>query len=179
MGGEIFSTCPDRSWGTYSFLYNGYRVFPEVKRGRGVTLTPQPLPVPWSWKGRALPLLPLWTVRPVQNLSACKRVTFNLPQCLYKGALYLTSVPVQGCTLPYLSACTKVQFTLPQCLYKGALYLTSVPVQRCTLPYLSACTRATFTYFTLDKQIQLTPLFKTAHWNVNVAMVLWNEHSVT
>ena len=36
---------------------------------------------------------------------------FTLPQCLYKGALYLTSVPVQGCTLPYLSACTRVQFT--------------------------------------------------------------------
>ena len=23
------------------------------------------------------------------------------PQCLHKGALYLTSVPVQGCTLPF------------------------------------------------------------------------------
>ena len=57
------------------------------------------------------------------------------PQCLYKGALYLTLVPVQGCTLPYLSACTRVHFTLPQCLYKGALYLTSVPVQGCTLPF--------------------------------------------
>ena len=33
------------------------------------------------------------------------------PQCLYKGALYLTSVPVQGCTLPYLRACTRVTFT--------------------------------------------------------------------
>ena len=51
-------------------------------------------------------------------------------QCLYKGALYLNSVPVQGCSLPYLIACTKVHFTLPQCLYKGR-----------TLPYLSACTR--------------------------------------
>ena len=60
-------------------------------------------------------------------------------------ALYLTSVPVQGCTLPYLSAYTMVHFTLPQCLYKGALYLTSVPVHGCTLPYLSACTRVTFT----------------------------------
>ena len=29
-------------------LYNGYRVFPGVKSGRGVTLTPQPLLVPWS-----------------------------------------------------------------------------------------------------------------------------------
>jgi len=35
------------------------------------------------------------------------------PQCLYKGALYLTPVPVQGCTLPYLSACTRMHFTLP------------------------------------------------------------------
>ena len=80
-------------------------------------------------------LLPLWAVRPVQSLSACTRVHFTLPQCLYKGAfyltsvpykvaLYLTSVPVQGCTLPYLSACTRVHFTLPQCLYKGDLYLT-------------------------------------------------------
>ena len=80
-------------------------------------------------------------------LSACIRVHFTLPKCLYKGALYLTSVPVQGCTLPlpYLSACTRVHFTLLQCLYKGALYLTSVPVQWCTLPYLSACTRVHFT----------------------------------
>jgi hypothetical protein len=56
------------------------------------------------------------------------------PQCLYKGALCLTSVPVQGCTLPYLIARTRVHFALPQCLYKG-----------CTLPYLSACTRVHFT----------------------------------
>ena len=55
-------------------------------------------------------------------LSACTRVHFTLPQCLYKGALYLTSLPVQGCTLPYLSACTREHFTLPQCLYKGALF---------------------------------------------------------
>ena len=28
--------------------------------------------------------------RTVQSLSACTRVHFTLPQCLYKGALYLT-----------------------------------------------------------------------------------------
>jgi len=33
----------------------------------------------WSWKGRAIPLLPLWTVRPVQSLSACTMVHFTLP----------------------------------------------------------------------------------------------------
>jgi len=123
--------------GTGSFL--------GVKYGRGVTLTPHLLLVPWSLMGRAIPLLPLWAVRPVQKLSACTRVHFTISQCLYKGALYLTSVPVQGCTIPYLSACTRVHYTLPQCLYKGALYLTSVPVQGCTLPYLIACTRVHYT----------------------------------
>jgi hypothetical protein len=44
--------------------------------GRGVTLTPDPLLVAWSRKGRAIPLLPLWSVRPVQSLSACTRVNF-------------------------------------------------------------------------------------------------------
>ena len=47
--------------------------FPGVESGRGVTLTPYPLPVPWSWKSRAIHLLPLWGVQPVQSLSACKR----------------------------------------------------------------------------------------------------------
>ena len=42
-----------------------------------MTLTPHPLLVPWSWKSRAIPLLPLWAVRPVQSLSACTRVTFT------------------------------------------------------------------------------------------------------
>ena len=45
--------------------------FPGVKSGRGVT--------PWSRKSRAIPLLPLWAVRPVQSLSTCTRVHFILP----------------------------------------------------------------------------------------------------
>jgi len=36
-----------------------------------------PLLVTWSWKSRALPLLPLWTIRPVQSLSACTRAHFT------------------------------------------------------------------------------------------------------
>jgi hypothetical protein len=54
--------------GTGSFL--------GVKSSRGVTLTPHPLLVPWSWKGRAIPLLPLWAVQPVQSLSACTNMHF-------------------------------------------------------------------------------------------------------
>ena len=117
-----------------AFCTMGTRSFPGVKSSRGVTLTPHPLLVPWSWKDRAIPLLP------PMGRTACTE-----PQCLYKGALYLTSAPVHGCTLPYLSACTGVRFTLPQCLYRGALYLTSVPVHGCTLPYLSVCTGVHFT----------------------------------
>jgi len=51
--------------------------FPRVKSGRDVKLPPHPLLVPWSRKGRAIPLLPLWAVRPVQSLSACTRVHFT------------------------------------------------------------------------------------------------------
>jgi len=31
----------------------------------------------------AIPLLPLWTVRPVQSLSACTRVRFNSFHTIY------------------------------------------------------------------------------------------------
>ena len=51
--------------------------FPGVKSGRGVKLTPHSLQVPWSRKGRAISLLPLWAVRPVQSLGVCTRVTFT------------------------------------------------------------------------------------------------------
>jgi len=51
--------------------------FPEAKSDQGVTLTPHPLLVPWSWKSRAIRLLPLWAVRPVQSVSACTRVHFT------------------------------------------------------------------------------------------------------
>ena len=51
--------------------------FPGVKSARGVMVTPHLLLVPWSRKGRAIPLLPLWAVRPVQSLSACTGVHFS------------------------------------------------------------------------------------------------------
>jgi len=56
----------------------GTGFLPGVKSGEGVTLTSHPLLLPWSWKGRAIPLLPLWVVRPVQSLSACTMVHFTL-----------------------------------------------------------------------------------------------------
>ena len=52
--------------------------FPGVKIDQGVTLTLHPLLVPWSRRSRAILLLPLWAVRPVQNLSACSRAHLYL-----------------------------------------------------------------------------------------------------
>ena len=51
--------------------------FPGVESGWDVTLTPHPLLVLWSRRDRAIPLLPLWAVRPVQSLGACTEVTFT------------------------------------------------------------------------------------------------------
>jgi len=90
---------------------------------------PSPLLVLWSRKSRAIPLLPLWAVWPVQSLSACTTVHFTFT---------CNSTPPMDRT-----ACTE-----PQCLYNSALYLylylyspygprglyiASVPVQRCSL----------------------------------------------
>jgi hypothetical protein len=87
--------------------------FPRVKSGQGVTLTPHHLLVPWSWKSRAITLLSLWAVRPVQSLS---RAIPLLPlwavrpvQSLSRAILLLplwAVRPVQS-----LSACTRVTFT--------------------------------------------------------------------
>ena len=84
---------------------------PRVKSGRGVTLTPHFLLVPWSRKGKAIPLLPLWAVRPVQSLTACTRAIFTftfLPQrknvlwhSLRHTELVLTTPSTHKSTPPY------------------------------------------------------------------------------
>jgi len=74
--------------GTGSFL--------EVKSSRGVTLTPHPLLVPWSWKSRAIPLLPLWAIQPVQSLSACTRVHFTF---IWSQLISYSFYPEIGCGL--------------------------------------------------------------------------------
>jgi len=154
---RFFRTYLDRPWGPSSLLYDGYRAFPGGKERPRRDTDPPPLLVPWSRKSRATYLLPLWTVRPVQSLSACTSVHFTFTY---------TSTPPMG----------HKAWTEPQCLYKGALYLylylyssyrpyglyrASVHVQWCTLPLpipllplwtvrpvqsLSACTMVHFTF---------------------------------
>ena len=46
--GTRISARPDRHWCPPSLMYNGYRVFPGVRFGRGVLLTTHPLLVPRS-----------------------------------------------------------------------------------------------------------------------------------
>ena len=58
--GTSFSARPDRPWGPPNLLYNGYRVFPEGRRGRGEGLTPHPhLECRGPRKSIAIPLLTL------------------------------------------------------------------------------------------------------------------------
>jgi hypothetical protein len=75
--------------------------FPGVKSGWGVTLTPHPLLVPWSRKGRAIPLLPLWTIRPTQSLSACTRVHFTFTFTEGYGSLCISNISLTY--LPHMS----------------------------------------------------------------------------
>ena len=117
--------------------------YPGVKSGRGVTLTSHPLLVLRSRKSRAIPLLPLRAVRPVQSLSACT-VELYLYSPYGPYGLYRASVPVKysyTCTPPMgRTACTE-----PQYLYSRAIPVlplwTVRPVQN-----LSACTVELYLY---------------------------------
>jgi len=75
-----------------------------------VTLTTHPLLVPWSRKGRAIPLLPLWAVRPAQSLGACTRVHFNLLPMNAVAHAYIYSISKH---LPQLNTFLNVCVTWP------------------------------------------------------------------
>jgi hypothetical protein len=92
---------------------------------------------------KAIPLLPLWAVRPVQSLSACTvELYLYSPYGLY--GLYRVSVPVQSSytTTPPMgrTACTE-----PQCLYSRAIPLLPLWAIR-LVQSLSACTVELYLY---------------------------------
>jgi len=77
-GGARFSALVQSGPGAHqSSCTMGIGSFPGVKRGGG-DADPSPLPVPWWIKSRAIRLIPVWAVRPVQSLSVCTRVHFNI-----------------------------------------------------------------------------------------------------
>jgi hypothetical protein len=118
----------------YLYLYSPYDPYGLYRA---------PVPVQGCTLPLPLPLLPVWTVRPVQSLSACT-VELYLYSPYGPYGLYRASVPVQysyTSTTPLgRTACTD-----SQCLYSTAIPLlplwTVRPVQS-----LSACTRVHFTF---------------------------------
>jgi len=106
--------------------------------GRTVCTDPQCL------YSTAIPLLPLWALRPLQSLSACT-VQLYLYSLYGPYGLYRDSVPVQN---SYTSAppMGRTAFTEPQCLYRTAIPLlplwTVRPVQS-----LGACTVKIYLYY--------------------------------
>jgi hypothetical protein len=104
-----------------AFCTMGTGYFPVIKSGRGLTLTRHPLLVPWSRKRRAIPLLPLCAVWPVQSLSACTLQLYLYSPYVPYG-LYRASVPVQ---YSYTSTppIGRTAFTQRQCLYSRAIPL--------------------------------------------------------
>ena len=84
--------------------------FPGIKSSRGVALTPHPLLVPWSWKSRAIPLLPLWAVRPVQSLSALQGWPLPFSSWTTKQKIkYLAQFPINNFFLKKISLFFLVQ----------------------------------------------------------------------
>jgi len=74
-GDELFPTCPDRPWGPPSLLQYRYRVFPGVRGGRDVGLTPHlHLKCRDPRKSRYIPLLTLRAFVAYKNGE-------NLPLC--------------------------------------------------------------------------------------------------
>ena len=136
--GEIFRTCPDRSWGPPSLLYNGYRVFLGGKERpwRDAEPSPPSSAVVYSPHGpyglyrASVPVQYSYTSTPPMGRTACTE-----PQCLYSRAIPLlplwTVRPVQS-----LGACT-VQLYLYSPYGPYGLYRGSVPVQGWPLPFIS------------------------------------------
>jgi len=107
--------------GTVSFL--------GLKSGRGVTLTPHPLLVPWSRKGRAIPLLLLWAIRPVQSLGACTRVCFTVFYIYHVRLAARTDFS----TLFTVHACLPHNVTAMYLETSSTLLVTEVPENHCHL----------------------------------------------
>jgi hypothetical protein len=72
--GEIFLTGPDRSWGSPSLLYNGYRASPGAKKVRRVD---HPIYRRRWRKSRAMHLFPLCP------FVACSRANFTFTFTMY------------------------------------------------------------------------------------------------
>ena len=104
--GELFHTCPDRPWDPPSLLHNGYRVFPGGKERPGRDADPSPPSSAVVKKEYS------YMSTPLMGRTACTE-----PQCLYKGALYLTITCKFVSPWKFISIHVK---TIHQCLFRLA-----------------------------------------------------------
>ena len=126
--GARFSAPVQTGPGTHpAFCIMGTGSFLGVKSGRGVTLTPHPLLVPWSRKGRAIPVLSLWAVRPVQSLSACTRgalycLLFNIQ--LSSSSSCSGRIRFDSCSLyPQNEICPSISSSVVLCVFVLLVYI--------------------------------------------------------
>ena len=113
--GARFSAPVQTGSGTHPASHTrGTGSFPGIKSGRGMTLTHHPFLVPWSRKGRAIPLLPLWAVRPVQSLSACTKVHFRF---------FTFDIILTACSHILLSCCHKLSLYCHKCKFHSTKYM--------------------------------------------------------
>jgi len=96
--GEIFPTCPDRTSGPASLLYNGYQVsFPEVKLpGRGVDHSP-------TSSAEVKEKVEVYLYSPLWASVACYKVTFTFT---FNGSDMPQSSLILGFRLSYVNSLT-------------------------------------------------------------------------
>jgi hypothetical protein len=125
--------------------------FPGVKSGRGMTLTPHPLLVSWSWKGRAIPLLPLWAVRPVQSLSACTRVQFTfLPLCPF---YHLLDLKGQMNFISFVKTATYTENVSIEFSADALCFVAQFEKLFCTFHFYTCTKEITVLFFYYDKLV--------------------------
>jgi len=79
----------------------GSGVFPGGKERPGRDADPSPFLESWSRKSIAIPLLPLWAVRPVQNLSTWKTVNFTFTlHYSFTLRMEIKTIPTHTASLP-------------------------------------------------------------------------------
>ena len=127
MGASFSSPVQTGPGAPLSLLHNVYRVFPGGKERPARDAEASPLLVPWSRKSRAITLLPLWAVRPVQILSACTKVHFTFTLHVSNPRVLLQE---DSCIYIYGLVCSV-------CISISSLYRTHT----CTYetPYPDAC----------------------------------------
>ena len=142
-------------------MVTGY--FPEDKERPWRASVHSNLLVPLSWKSRAIRLLPLWAVRPVQSLSACTRVHFIFTFTFTSGKSTLWSFP----DLQYLTRWQNLrdQFNLP--------FHFALKTSPCASPFRAqhtnryATTAQKIPKFTIEEDL-CTYFLMFIHWNMSV-----------